>query len=238
MSSPTLRERSQLFAGEVQETLSAILPSEVRIVAVNLAGTDRFWVRPSGDTPKEQRIPLSVGGEHLADLGLQLYLGMDWSGRYLKTLKSSITAWSVLDRTPLVRQEFDADERVPPISHWHFHADRGAFSHLLARAHALNPDQVAKPHDLSSLHFPVGGERFRPCLEDFLQFLVQECGVDACPDWLTAVESGRARWRRRQLRSAVRDLQQDAAEVLRENGWTVTPPESGSEDSTKALVKW
>jgi hypothetical protein len=35
---------------------------------------------------------------------------------------------------------------------------------------------------MRELHFPVGGPRFRPCLEDVLEMLVVELGVDCSAD--------------------------------------------------------
>jgi hypothetical protein len=202
-------------------------------------GDDRFVVRPSGERPKDQRVPLTVRDEVLATLGMQIYLVMDRSGKYLKASRSDFAVHSVLDNTPLLRQEFVAEMGTgAPIAHWHIHAERGSFSHLLARAHEVRPETVSKPHDLSSLHFPVGGERFRPCLEDFLEFLVRECGVDSLDGWEQAVREGRERWRRKQLRAAVRDLQTDAAAVLVDNGWTVTQPSPLPSDSSKTTTKW
>lgn len=164
---------------------------------------------------------------------------MDRAGRHLKTSQSSFKLYSLLDRTPLVRQEYISDMASPiPIAHWHFHGERGAFSHLLARAHEVQPDLVRKPHDLSSLHFPVGGERFRPSLEDLLEFLVRECGVDAVPGWEAAIERGRADWRLRQLRTVVRDLQVEAAALLREYNWKVEPPIDGPEAHDTTLTRW
>lgn len=124
-----------------------------------------------------------------------------------------------------------------PISHWNLFAERGTFSHLLSRAHSLG--RVKNPHQLSKLHFPTGGERFRPSLEDLLQFLIQECGFDARSDWKEALGTHRERWRRLQLRTAVRDLQQDAADVLRENGWSVAPPlDQEIQDWRKPYFSW
>ena len=91
------------------------------------------------------------------------------------------------------------------------------------------PGGSRAPHDLSSLHLPVGGERFRPCLEDLLQFVVDECGVDHHQGWRTHLEEGRLLWRRRQLASAVRDIPDEAARVLRDLGWTVSAPSDPGE---------
>jgi hypothetical protein len=232
-----LHERASTFAQEVQDTLEGVLPGSFQIVSISHGG--RFVVRPAGDDASKQHISLFVDGERLATLGLQIYLGLDSSGNYLKAWRSKIAVHSTLDRTPLVRQEFDAgvSESVP-LAHWHVHADRGALSHLLGRAHAVRSGVVRKPHDMSSLHFPVGGERFRPCLEDVLEFLVREFGIDHAPGWEAAVREGRARWRRMQFRSTVRDLQHEAADVLRRHGWSVEAPKDARAEGPGVLHRW
>lgn len=232
-----LHARAAEFAQQVQDTISAVLPGEFQIVSISHAG--RYVVRPAGDEASKQHIPLFVDGEQLAMLGVQVYLGLDSSGNYLKAWRSKIAVHSTLDRTPLVRQEFDAMvSESAPLAHWHVHADRGALSHLLGRAHAVRPDVVKKPHDMSSLHFPVGGERFRPCMEDVLEFLVREFGVDHKGSWQDAIREGRQRWRRMQFRSTVRDLQDEAADVLRRHGWTVEPPPEARGEGPGVLNRW
>ncbi|MGH4025484.1 MAG: hypothetical protein ACRDRV_12995 [Pseudonocardiaceae bacterium] len=59
-----------------------------------------------------------------------------------------------------------------------------------------NPDH---PGVLSALHFPVGGARIRPCLEDFLHFLAHEFQIDVLPNAPAILAEGRERWRRRQI---------------------------------------
>jgi hypothetical protein len=223
----TLEERSQAFAQEVQDTLDNVLPGQREIVALRAeGGGDRYLVQPRD----RQRIAIYVDGEALAELLISFYLDLDRTDQYLKTVRSDLKLYSLLDRQPLLRLEYRADMHSDPISHWQFHAERGAFSQLLARAHARDPNRVSKPHDLSTVHLPVGGERFRPCLEDFLQLLVVDCGVDSIAGWEQAVESGRETWRRRQLMSAVRDLPSTAAAALSEAGWTCTAPAEFTEN--------
>jgi hypothetical protein len=91
---------------------------------------------------------------------------------------------------------------------------------------------------MSSLHIPVGGARFRPCLEDFIQFLIAECQFDAKPGWQACVEAGRERWRRRQAAVVARDMPEEAARVLRELGYTVESPDPPPDDAQKALRNW
>jgi hypothetical protein len=239
---PTLEERAGAFAQEIQDTLDGVLPGEHQLVSRRLddeVRLERFIVQPRGESAAERRIPVYVNGEQLASLSVSLYLELDRTKTYLKTVRSDTTIHAVLDRTPLVRLEYRADMHTEPIAHWQLHAERGAFSHLLARAHAHRPERVPRPHDLASLHLPVGGERFRPCLEDVLQFLVVDCGVDYCAGWELAIEAGRERWRRRQLGSAVRDVPSEAARVLRELGWAVAEPESNAlGDNLGPLHTW
>jgi len=231
----SLEAASARFATEVQATLDGVLAGEHSIVSTRVKDVERYVVGPQD----RNGIPLLVGGEQLATLTLSVFLSLDRSERYLKAVHSDMVVKSTLDRTPLIRLDYRADMQRAPMSHWQIHAERGAFSHLLARAHAQSPSRVSKPHDLSSLHIPVGGERFRPCLEDFLQFLVQECGVDSLPGWLEVIERGRELWRHRQLRATIRDAQGEAAQVLRDLGWEVSSTDRvDAEEYPPTFLRW
>jgi len=236
----SLEQKSAAFAAELQTTLNSVLPGERTIVATRASDSDhRFIVQPDGVQGSDRRIPLLVDGEHLASLAVSMYLDMDRTGRHLKTVKSDVIVHSKLDKKPLLRYEYLATMTSSPIAHWHVHAERGALSHLLARAHEHHPKRVSAPHDMSSLHLPVGGERYRPCIEDVLRFLVVDCGIDAHADWEQAVCEGRERWRLRQLASAIRDVPAEAARILTELEWTVTPPaNAASTDHRATLRQW
>ncbi|MCX2750218.1 hypothetical protein OOZ51_20770 [Arthrobacter sp. MI7-26] len=233
MTEPTLEQRSALFASEIQVTLDRSLPGSRVVASYKAPSGDKFVVRL-----QDEKMPLTVAGKTVAFLGCSMDQELDRSGAYLKTCGSKITVWSKIDRTPLIRLEYDARMRGAPISHWQIHAERGAMSHLLGRAHAVDPSKVSRPHDFSSLHFPIGGERFRPCLEDMIQFLIDDCGVDSLSGWKDAVESGREKWRRIQLRSVVRDSPEDAASVLRNLGYAVEGPNEVVADRLEPLRKW
>ncbi|WP_454050332.1 hypothetical protein [Cellulomonas sp. Marseille-Q8402] len=77
---------------------------------------------------------------------------------------------------------------------------------------------------MSTLHFPLGGHRFRPAFEDVLEMLVREFGLDTRDGWEDAVRTGRERWRGTQLRAAVRDDPASAAAALGDLGYAVTAP--------------
>ncbi len=236
----SLEQMSERFASAIQDTLDGVLPGGHSVISRRLPEVpDRCVVQPAGTSTEARRVPLDVDRVHLADVSLRFFLTLDRSSAYLKTVRSEFALHSVLDRAPLLRLDYDAAMRSAPVSHWQVHAERGAISQLLARAHARDPRRVPSPHALSSLHLPVGGERFRPCLEDLLQFVVEECGVDHNDGWRAHVEAGRRLWRLRQLGSAVRDVPGEAARVLGDLGWTVQPPpEVGPGAERDRFVVW
>lgn len=165
-------------------------------------------------------------------------LGLDHIGDYLKVLRSNFSLRANVDRTPLVRYEFDDNMQTAPVAHWQFHGERGAFSHLLGLAQGSGNREV-KPHSLSSLHFPVGGARMRAGLEDLLEFLVRKCHFDKRGGWQGAIHESRRKYRLIQVSVLARDAQLEVANVLRKQGWTVTPPVPAPPPAIgRALSRW
>lgn len=234
-----LANKAADFARVLGETLAATLPQTPSVDVQAVEGKSTFIVQPSNPDGSVARVPLFVNGARLAELSIVLYLDLDWTGTFLKNVRTDCAAYSVLDRQPLFRMDYRADMQSAPVAHWQFHAERGAMTHLLSMAQAHRPKSVESPHMLSRLHFPIGGERFRPCIEDLIQFVIEECGVDAVPGWDEVVQAGRERWRRIQLRTVVRDLQQEAADILVQEGWTVMPPSDIElTESVATLSRW
>jgi len=187
----------------------------------------KFVVHPIGRV-----VPLFVHGRRLASLEVSASCVWDSRSRYLAVEQSKFILSADLDRTPILRFDYVRDMNVRPHSHIQMHSHRGALSHLLSQA------GHPTPHDLASLHIPTGGARFRPCLEDVVQFLVEECRFDRVPGWKRRVEAGREQWRRKQLAAAVRAVPSEAARVLSELGYEVTAPGTPVLDSMAALTRW
>ena len=79
--------------------------------------------------------------------------------------------------------------------------------------------------DLHALHFPAGGQAFRPTLEDFLLFLNREkLYRDFKPDWKREVLRSLRQWEDIQAASTVRKYPEIAAGVLEGLGYRVIPP--------------
>ena len=109
-----------------------------------------------------------------------------------------------------------------PSSHFHVHAHRDEFTHLMSFATRLDVEKQGKVKDyfrkgthLSQFHFPTGGHRFRPCFEDILEVLRVEFKLDVDNNvWIPHLKSARVKWRRAQTAAVVRDDPQEAFRVL------------------------
>lgn len=111
-------------------------------------------------------------------------------------------------------------EREPnhdyPAAHVQVNGECPHFDELTGRSRNAGRECPQRP--LRDLHFPVGGRRFRPTLEDVVEFLIAEGIVDCRPGALEVVQQHREMWEDRQLRAAVRRHPEIAMRQLREDG--------------------
>ncbi|TKR22453.1 hypothetical protein FA014_16340 [Cellulomonas hominis] len=225
-----LREITERFAEDLRSTLRGVLPGGVGTFAiVPEAGFPGHLVVEQEPTPG---VPLAVDGLVVLRLRTSFECTWDHTGRFLAVRRSSIAVAAEGTDEPLFRYDFDAtsDDNVPA-AHLNVHGHRDelvfammAAGHRLrgrARTSAVRRGRVPR---VSTLHFPLGGHRFRPSFEDVLEMLVREFGLDTRPGWRAAVCAGRTRWRAVQLRAAVRDDPEGAAEALADLGFDVRPP--------------
>lgn len=227
--------KAREFAAELTQTVQGVLPNTPQLQAMVI---NKSQVTVSAFREGTiQKLPLYIDGDHVADWKLTMQIVFDSSRTYLKVARSGFTLYALQDRTPLLRYEFDDAMHSAPVAHWQFHAERGAFSHLLG--YALAAGKPVKPYSLSSLHFPVGGARMRPGVEDLLEFLVRECHFDTVRGWQKAISASRERYRVIQAQTIARDMQKVVAEVLRDQGWgNITPPPKIDPPSEKLLHRW
>lgn len=71
---------------------------------------------------------------------------------------------------------------------------------------------------LKDFHLPVGGRRYRPTLEDLIEFVVTEGLADAHEGWQDVLAEHRSEWEDLQLRAAVRRDPETALDQLRRSG--------------------
>ncbi|GAA1239796.1 hypothetical protein [Streptomyces rhizosphaericus] len=75
-----------------------------------------------------------------------------------------------------------------------------------------SPTRTWRPASAAS----TGGNRFRPCIEDVIEFLITVRLVEAHDGWGQRVEEGRVRYRRGQLKAAMRRHPDVVEEYLRD----------------------
>lgn len=145
-------------------------------------------------------------------------LVLDDSGQFLTTNKSHYVLRFADTGESVVSYDYTRDPPNDyPEAHMHVHGRALNLERMLERCGRPKD----KPDDL---HFPVGGRRFRPCLEDLIEFCILERLVTPRPDWERVLNESRQRFRDDQLRAAVRRSPELAAGVLASEGWTVTAP--------------
>ncbi len=147
-------------------------------------------------------------------------LELDESRKFLTTSKSTYKLMHARDSKPIVTYDYTRNPpNEYPEAHFHVHGETVAIQEMLERC--------GRPkHKPDDLHFPVGDRRFRPCLEDLIEFCILERLVKPRTRWQEALEESRRRFHKRQLQAAVRCDPALAAKVLDELGWQTTPPES------------
>jgi hypothetical protein len=212
-----LGEHAQHFAGELSDLLNNTICHGVRVTAV--VGVKRDLIVLGYKTTKldpvtSEGIPITLGHKPAhCYLGLSIRLQPDPEGEYLAVTSSfmGISATADLEQT-LLHYDYERGKgNGYPEAHLQLDAASDEWSALCQRAGLGD-------RPLDKLHFPVGGRRYRPTLEDLIDFLITEGLAEPRPDWAEFVEAGREGFRRRQLKAAVRRDPDTAMEALRDSG--------------------
>ncbi len=226
----TLEEESEAFARRISDAVSAFVGRTVPFRTTSSGS--RFVV-----TDDTGGIVVPFGNGATLALEVNYRCELDRAGLYLKILSSKVAVYagSRPKGDPLFRYEYVHDQGDGlPAGHLHVHAHRDQFTRVMtlaavsgtARRQAA-PDAELEAARMSRIHFPTGGHRFRPALEDVLQMIEVEFGAAPGPKWPEVLQTNRAQWRRHQTGAAVRDCPSAAVRVLQELGYEVNPPEAG-----------
>lgn len=224
----TLEELAQPFAQRISDAVSAFVGYTVPFTATRSGS--KFVVTDDADGIV---IPIGAGGALLLEVNYRCEL--DGARRYAKVLKSKVAVYAGTRPRgePLFRFEYVHDQ-VPgrPAGHVHVHAHRDQFTRVMTLAEVSESTrrQAGSSADpeaarLSRIHFPTGGHRFRPTLEDVLQLIEEEFGAHPGPTWHEVLRTNRIEWRRKQTAAAVRDCPSEAVRMLDELGYRVEPPD-------------
>lgn len=125
-------------------------------------------------------------------------LGMDESSTWLLTIKSSYTLQCSNPEASIFTYDYERNPaNVYPEAHLHIHGK----CDMLKRMLKMCDRKKDKPADL---HLPVGGRRYRPCLEDIIEFCILERLVDHRDTWRDTLRRFRDMYYRQQLQAAIR----------------------------------
>ncbi|WJY00977.1 hypothetical protein [Curtobacterium sp. 458] len=206
---------------DMQALVNASLPHHGAQFVASVGADDYRWVQLDGSVPSA--LTLLADGAVLGSAEIWFRFRPGPSSSEAVVDASTFALFLDGERQPLLRFEYQEALTSTPPAHFHVHAERGAFSAMLTKAHGRTsgPRSAAR---LSSLHLPLGGPHFRTGLADFVEFLIEECGVDARPGWRSAVHEYRRDWRRDEAAATARQFPAETAEALRALGWTVDAP--------------
>jgi hypothetical protein len=189
---------AQRFADEIVDLLDGTICSGDAPITAEAVG-NRVRVAAVDEKGDSLGMPLHIAGEHRLDLHILYWCTWDFTGRFLAIHESKFALALPGVKEPLVRVEYEGRRDYAP-SHVQLHAQSNYLGYLLT----LKPRRRKLP-EVWHLHLPTGGKRYRPCLEDLVEFAVHDLGVDVKAGWEDLVEEGRARFRGYQLAAVIRD---------------------------------
>ncbi len=226
----SLQARSDEFASRLSSLIGGCVAGapEFGIVKTSKAHQLRIGPMPfDAERSGFAFIPLArsrdAGQERLM-LKIEFRVALDEELEFLAVQHSTYGLWvrPVPRRKPrpVFRVEYDRDAYNKSPAHVHVHAESLEFGWIYGTA-GLPPPR------LSEIHFPVGGRRFRPTVEEFLKFLDrEELFVDWQEGWAGIVEGSLSEWERNQAQATVRQNTEAAVAQLRRMGYGITSPPS------------
>ena len=220
------------FASDLMGTVGGVLPENapctfIARVRPTKGGRASIAIAPEN----ELGLPLTIDGQETFRLIATYACSASPTSEFLTVTNSTFKVNVDGSNMPLFTLDYHRDSSASvPSAHYNLHAKREDMVRALARAGNQGRGKIRR-RDLRSgkyarfgdVHFPVGGDRFRPCLEDVLEMMLQEFGIDRSPGAHEALVAGRRSWRKMQLAAAVSDDPATAADELRRLGYAIGP---------------
>lgn len=231
MTSPDLPALARTFAGEVTELLNGTVCHGVRLTAVRRVATDHMVIAP-GITDKNldpKFVALCLGrGRPSGYLMVVITTQLDDESQYLTVNKSQFALYRREDRkSMLLHYDYNRDPANEyPAAHVQVN---GMSKNLRLWCKARGVEATPLPR----IHLPVGGRRFRPTLEDVIEFLVVEGLATPRDGWDKVVARHRRRWEELQLKAAIRRDLVTTTKALSDAGYVISAPPEPPASKTK-----
>lgn len=219
----SLDQLARSFANQTSQLLNRTVTDGVRLSA-SAESSGKVEVGNGISAKQIIASPIPIAhSKRRARVFLYLQYSFEWDleRRYLAMSQSTLSLYTspqMVDDELIFAIDFARRPRNEfPGAHLHVGGSRTDLDDLYVSGER-------KTRKLRDLHFPVGGQRFRPTLEDMIEFIVTENMVEPREGWRDAVVENRARWAEIQVKTVVRANQDAAAEALRAQGWEVSAP--------------
>jgi len=211
------RETSQ-FANDLSALLNATVCHGTRLSSVVFPGFTLVGYNVTRDNLRGEGMPIKIKKAPKLYLGLSIRLGADDRNEHLMVRSSAMvlaTESVITNANMLLHYDYEREKQ-----------DDYPDAHLQICATSQAWEEAGRRHDgdvrlLNKLHLPVGGRRFRPTLEDLLEFLIVERLVESRTNWKAELNRSRDTFREKQLRAAVRRYPEIAEDQLRRDGHIV-----------------
>ncbi len=223
MKKTSLQDHARPFAQDLSELLNSTVTDGISISATTIHREQVLLGREVGRNSLEPKpIPLSRN-RNRANVYLMYthWCVLDDDDTHLATLISTMNLHNseeISNESLLLGIDYTRNPKNDfPRAHIHVAGERDDLD-------AIYLGSSRKHRTLRQLHLPVGGSRYRPTLEDLLEFVILEKMAKPHEKWEQAIAKHRDRWENLQLRAAVRSNPTEAAEELKAAGWQVTAP--------------
>lgn len=223
----SLDQAAATFADELSGLFSAVFEAPVLFEALESqtsSGARRIVIAKAGPGG----IPINISGQPVFVLVLSYECSWNSLTEQMTIVESVFSVLLHGVKEPLWRYDFNRDMKSKvPVAHLNVHAHRDeiAWARSLAKRESCEDVKVRK------LHFPFGGARFRPTIEDVLQMLIEEFQVDCTGNARVILENSRIQYFERQLTSAVLEAPAIALKALAKLGYETSF--SGTNQDTK-----
>lgn len=221
MSRQSPRSVTEVFAKELINLLNHTVCEDAYVGVVdrpdgNVSFGTGLW---PGTAP--QYVRMRTRGTCPCWLRISGQVFLDPAG-YLTVAKSAYVVSAGDPPVELFHYDYERDKPNYPDAHMQVLAGGPTWAELLA-ASGKNPDSLGK------LHLPVGGKRYRPALEDIIEALIVEGILAPEAGWERVLEDGRSKFRRSQLKAAIRRDPDTAVAALQALNYTVIEPDRSAE---------
>jgi hypothetical protein len=231
-ASSNLGAKAKEFKDELTNLLNNTLTTGIKLAAVIDPLSNQAVIGygiTATDLRPADKIALTINQKApRLHLDLLYRVVMDDTGTFLTVFSSYVGLYVPVS----------SDDGLPayrPLLHYDYEREKTNYTqaHLQIHAHSNDWDRILPPgRVLERLHLPVGGLRYRPTLEDVIEFVADEHlaemhggyidhkhipAPDDMPKWKKAVDDGRRGFWEIQLRAAIRRNRQLAQDVLNES---------------------